>query len=140
MGTFYKALIVFTLLGCSGGGDDGDPLCDEVPTQTDFDWINENVFTESCVSSQCHGGAAPKESLDLRSNAAFDELVGVPSVQSGGLMLVEPGNAENSYLYIKLGRGDQTLRDERLMPSSSSPLCDEKLDYIKQWIDDGAPQ
>ena len=55
---------------------------------------------------------------------------------------VIPGDPANSYLLIKLGRGDQDRRFGDIMPQSSSDtalLCEEKINAIERWIAAGAP-
>ena len=70
----------------------------------------------------------------------YDELVGVVSQQElGGMKLVEPGDAANSYIMIKLGRYDQTKLQEDLMPDGQNDeFCSQKIDAIDRWIAAGA--
>ena len=63
------------------------------------------------------------------------ELVGVPSVQQPALMLVEPGNADNSYLIHKMENAPTI--DFGVMPPGG-PLPASTILEIRTWINNGA--
>jgi hypothetical protein len=111
-----------------------------VPT---FDSINQEIFQTTdaagrtgCVT--CHTGRIPNINLNFGPGAdAYALLVNVPSRQRPDLMLVAPGDPENSYLVHKLeGRtGIVGLR----MPRNGPPfLTDGQLRVLKRWIEEGA--
>ncbi|RAL23138.1 hypothetical protein DL240_08115 [Lujinxingia litoralis] len=87
----------------------------------------------------CHGGNNPAEDLDLRSEDAYEHLFNA-SVQRPGLKLIEPGNPEQSYLWLKL------INDESIegYPMPYNPLTGEgslregELGDIQTWITNGA--
>lgn len=85
------------------------------------------IFEGKCVI--CHGGAdengaITKElELDLTS---YDALM----VGSEFGPIVEPGNAEDSILWMMIEAGD--------MPQDGEPLTMEELEVIKTWIAEGA--
>jgi len=82
--------------------DNEPPPVEEVVT---FSFVQENVLDVSCALSGCHaGGAFP----DLSAGSSYGNIVDV--LGSQGLDLVEPGDPENSYLFIKITGGG---RDER---------------------------
>lgn len=121
---FFAVLVV----GC-----DGDtPVEPEGPT---FAEVQNEVFTPACVG--CHAGSNAPEGLDLRANEAFGETVDVPSVQVPELMRVEPGNSEDSYLYIKITGGDRMAPGTFQMPIGSE-LSDDQIRLVREWIDAGA--
>ena len=94
----------------------------------------------SCVL-YCHDGRpdTPAGFLDLGPDAAYDSLVGAPSIQAD-MPLVTPGSLKDSYLWHKLegthlgvgGSGEP-------MPLLSGPLPPEALERIATWISIGAP-
>jgi hypothetical protein len=102
--------------------------------------VQEDTFRFRCSSAPCHGVNNPAKGMSLTTANAYDALVGVPSTERPDLMRVNPGDPETSYLWIKLGQGNQDLRDGVTMPSGESLLPQAELDNIEQWILAGAPQ
>ena len=69
-------------------------------------------------------------------------MVSVPSTQVEGLNLIEPGDPENSYLYMKITGADGIEGDK--MPidplSGEGSLPQDYIDDIATWIQNGAPE
>jgi len=86
--------------------------------------------------ADCHAGASASEGLDLTFEAAYDDLVGVYSLQRSNLLLVEPGAPDRSYLIIKMKGGSEMAG--RIMPRgrAARPQCE--IDVVRQWIANGA--
>ena len=120
--------------GTAGGNFVASFVVDGIqPTLTS---IQDHVFTPTC--SGCHtgpqGGPLPG-GLDLTSlSMSFNALVNVASTQNPALDLVEPGDPNNSYLIQKL---EGTAAGSR-MPLFGTPLDQNTMDAIRQWITDGA--
>jgi hypothetical protein len=122
------------LTGC-GSGDGFDQGGGVVPLGPTFDAIQANIFTPVC--EQCHSGATAPAGLRLDAPNAYTLLVGVPSRQQPGLLRVEAGDPENSYLIQKLeGRAATGER----MPAGLPPLPQSSIDVIRAWIAAGAQQ
>ena len=100
-----------------------------------LDQIQAVVFGPSCATSNCHNSDA-RANLDL-SNAdlSFMELVGVTSVQQNNLLLVEPFNADNSYLIHKL-ENDPGISFAQMPPAGL--LDPAVIQEIRNWINNGA--
>lgn len=144
---FAPAFIVIVILsaGCDEKlADVAGPTPNLEPT---FSSIQSEIFqtTDSAgraACANCHnpnGGAFRQVGLDLSSDAAYNLLVGVPSVERPGMLRVAPGDPENSYLMHKIeGRpGIVGLR----MPRSGPPyLTDGQIQIIRRWIEIGAPR
>ena len=87
----------------------------------------------------CHGGNNPAEDLDLRSEDAYEHLFDA-SVQNPELKLIEPGEPERSYLWLKL-INDASIEG---YPMPYNPLTGEgslregELGDIQTWITNGA--
>ena len=96
--------------------------------------IQAMVFEPRCVEH--HGGRAAQAGLDLSAGTSHAALVNVPSTQTG-LDLVEPGDAENSYLVHKIEGRMGIVRDR--MPPLGDPLTEEEIAAIRDWINAGAP-
>ncbi len=97
--------------------------------------IQASVFTPTCATAGCHGGAGAQQGLRLDDGFSFDNLVGVASAQVPELNRVEPGDPDNSYLVQKL---EGTAAAGARMPFGGPPLDEALIDDIRQWISDGA--
>ena len=95
--------------------------------------IQSEIFNASCIGH--HGDHETEADLDLTDGMAYAELVNVRSVQVSSLYLVEPNDAENSYLIHKL-EDRASIVGDRMPPSGA--ITTEQIDTIKEWINDGA--
>jgi hypothetical protein len=108
---------------------DGDPPpAEEVVT---FSFVQENILDVSCALSGCHAGA---EFPDLAAGRSYANIV--DALSSQGLKLVEPGDPDNSYLFIKITGG--AGMSGQLMPYGGARLPDARIDAVRKWIADGA--
>jgi mono/diheme cytochrome c family protein len=80
------------------------------------------IFERRCVN--CHGGEKTEEGLVLKSHA--DVITG-----SWNGPVVEPGNAEGSFLVEQVVKGKMPKKGPRLLPS--------EIRIISNWIQAGAP-
>lgn len=131
-----------------GSGPDGGAGMPDAPAScvaaegySDLASIEENIFKRQCSFGPCHDNSGPPaEKLILLPGLSHAELVNVASIQQPTIKLVDPGNPATSYLMIKLGDYDQSLRKKTLMPQGTTKgLCIEKRDAIRRWIEAGAP-
>lgn len=129
------------LQGCTPGSGEGltasgRPLSEggDVPLAATLESIQANVFDTSCIV--CHAGAAAPLGLRLDAGSSFVSLVGVSSRQVGSLLRVEPGNPDRSYLVRKL---EGTAAEGEQMPLGGPPVPQATIDFVRQWIADGAP-
>ena len=77
--------------------------------------------------------------LDLSSvSASRANLVNVVSSELATTMRVQPGNAVDSYLYMKVVDDPRILGD-RMPAGTPNPLGAGDLALIRTWIEDGAP-
>lgn len=121
---------LFAWAGCSDEGDDPMDPTGGTPGPVSFADDLQPVFNSNCVG--CHGDGG-NAGLDLRSGRSYANLVGNPATESG-LARIEPGEPENSWLYLKI-TGQQTVGDQ--MPPGS-PLNTDTTDRIRTWIEEGA--
>ncbi|MBM3316976.1 MAG: hypothetical protein FJY75_03895 [Candidatus Eisenbacteria bacterium] len=94
------------------------------------------IFTASCASGSCHGGAAPALGLTLASGASYAAIVERPSLQRPQLLLVHPGQPDSSYLYLKVV-GAAGIDGAR-MPIGGA-LSAASTETLRDWIARGAP-
>lgn len=135
-------------LKCCGGG--GAPVacstgCDGEPLPSTWAGIQKLFKNRGCTDATCHG-AAKSGGLDLASNAAYKNLIEVPSTASA-LSRIEPGDAYRSYLFLKLAaRTDPSLVPAGVevgtpMPNGGLPaLTTDELEAVRKWIYAGAPE
>ncbi len=129
------------LAGCGPGSGEGlsvsgRPLDEggNVPLAATLESIQVNLFDASCTV--CHAGAAAPLGLRLDAGNSYTNLVGVPSTQVGSLLRVDPGDPDASYLIRKL---EGTASEGQLMPLGGAPVPQATIDFVRQWISDGAP-
>jgi len=130
------SLTVTAALGCSSndtptGGSGGRSVKATPSFATD---VQEIFSRRGCTDASCHG-AAVSEGLDLRAGAAYANLVNVTSTQDNAKSRVLPGDAQNSYIVIKV-EGRQTVGEQ--MPFGLAPLDSIDLTNLRTWIDQGA--
>jgi hypothetical protein len=136
------ALGAALLAACAGNGEgldaNGQPLGSAggtpLPLTADFQSIQDNVFTPVCV--RCHSGAGAPQGLQLDATHSYALLVGVPSSEEPGLLRVQPGVPDGSYIVLKL-EGSSAIVGAQ-MPFGGPPLPQSTIDVIRQWISDGA--
>lgn len=117
--------------GLDGGGDER-----EIKANPSFAAdVNEIFQRRGCTTSGCHGGGQAGLTLTSSASANYAELVDVQAT-SEDFLRVEPGNAQDSYLVIKLeGRQNEGQQ----MPLTGEALDNIDLTNIRNWINNGAP-
>jgi hypothetical protein len=113
--------------------------------QPNFTSIQAEIFESTdlagriaCITCHTDQGRTPAANLNLRADA-YSALVGVPSRQKPGAVLVAPGDPESSYLIHKL-EGRTGIVGER-MPRTNGPfLTAGQMLVIRRWIELGAPR
>ena len=134
-----RSVLVLLVVGAAACGSDSPTAPTPTPTPTPggltatLSSIQSEVFDASCIGH--HGDHATEAELDLREGQAFSNLVNRQSIQVA-LDLVEPNDAENSYLIHKLDGRAGMVGDR--MPVGGPFLSQADIDVIKQWINAGA--
>ena len=105
-----------------------------------LDQIQTVVFSPTCATSTCHDSVTVAGGLNLSdADTSHTALVGpggtgVPSPVTG-LLRVNPGDANTSYLIEKLEQVTPTAGVR--MPFGLPPLAPAVITEIRQWITDG---
>ena len=133
---------------CDDGNDfDGDAClhtCTKANCETygtTYDLIQRAIFeNRGCTEQACHG-AAQSGGLDLRADVSYDSLVDVPATTVPTYKRIDPGNKENSLLWINVAA--RTLPDQyhaplRGMPNVGDPLSADEVEALRLWIEKGA--
>jgi len=117
--------------------------------------IQEQILTPSCANCHISGTAIAKQSgLDLSKGNAYSQMVNVPpkniSAKNDGLVIVsnEGGmkGLGKSYLWEKINAYDREhfLSDHpeygQMMPPGVNFLTNGQLQFIRGWIEGGAPE
>ena len=133
-------LVLLVLAACSAGSGEGldisgRPISEggNVPLAATLESIQANIFNPYCIT--CHAGAAAPQGLRLDLGNSFSNLVGVPSNEVSSLLRVAPSDPNNSYLVQKL-EGTASVGEQ--MPLGGPPLLQSTIDFVRQWITDGA--
>jgi hypothetical protein len=88
------------------------------------------IFANHCV--HCHSGPDPQRGLSLAADRFYSNTVGRASTERPDRKLVEPRNADSSYLVMKL-RGAPGIVGRR-MPIGGPPLSDDQIAAVAAWI------
>ena len=123
------------LVGCAGNGP---PASD---SSSSFDTIQRTIFDVHCLSAGCHNSTDRGGNLVLDATAAYANLINVipfnAVARTNGLQRVVPGDAEHSFLLIKL-TGPAPGEAAR-MPLTAQALSDADIALVRDWILAGAP-
>ena len=144
------ALIVAGLVAACGG-DSATRADNAGPTTSpsgSFARLQASVLNTSCAVSGCHvsATAAVSGNLELAPDVAYDNLVNALasnlSAQRDGLRRVVPGKPDSSLLYQKviLAAGTHASDYGNTMPVGALPLSQGQVDFIRKWIEGGAPR
>jgi hypothetical protein len=100
--------------------------------------LQADIFTPRCAlrGGFCHVSPQPAQGMDLSAGNTFLSTVGVDSVELSGFKRISPGNAADSYLYMKVA-GDPRIVPPQ-MPLVGNLLSPAELAAVRAWIDAGA--
>lgn len=97
--------------------------------------VQTEIFNTTCV--QCHGGSGHAAAgLDLLTGNSLGNLISVPSRKIPGMDRVSPGKSAESELFLIL---DTDISADWNYDHSVEVVCQEKLDLIRNWIDNLSP-
>jgi hypothetical protein len=129
---------ILLLAACTAGNGqgldaNGQPITGNPSGNSDFQEIQDTVFTPICT--QCHIGAGAPHGLRLDAANSYALLVNVASDEVPTLKRVDPGNPDQSYLVQKI-EGHAAVGGR--MPLGQAPLPQDRIDLIRSWISAGA--
>ncbi len=132
-------MLVLALAACTAGNGEGldsngQPNPINPPAASDFQQIQDTIFTPICTA--CHIGANAPQGMRLDAANSYAMIVGVPSNEVPALKRINPGNPDASYLVQKIqGTAAQGVR----MPANGPPyLSQEQIDLVRRWVAGGA--
>ena len=141
------AALLLNLVSCSQSATDAP-----VPTEaSSFDLIQQKILTPSCATSGCHLSDKDitfnQHGLVLAEGVAYQNLVDVEPKNSNAkldkLKRVKAFASLESLLYHKLNASSNHHTGKQYgnpMPLGSSLLPDGQIEFVRRWIDAGAPK
>ncbi len=144
--------LTWQLLACSKATVEPISPANNNEVKSSFDLIQEKIFTPTCATSGCHLASADasfaQHGLTLKdSKISYANLVeAIPKnalAISNKLQRVTKFQSDKSLLYHKLNwdaSHHAAANYGTPMPLGGKPLSIGQLDFIKQWIDAGAPE
>ena len=142
------ALLIATFaLGCSsdpepagGGGSGGSGGSGGAGDTLNMAKVAREVINETnCGGPLCHTGAAAGFRLG-NADALYAELVGKMATGAecgtSGRIRVVPSDSANSLVYLKIAGGGVPCGDP--MPPPPQTISSDKIELVRQWIDEGA--
>ena len=146
-GALCSMVILFTVLfitSCKKNGSNNNA------EKASWTVIQEKILTPSCATSGCHASASDasynQHNLILSMSVAYDNLVNKtsknPTAIADGLLRVKPGDYYKSLLYHKIDcqSGHHSADYGASMPLGGPNLSMGQIEFIKQWINKGAPK
>lgn len=135
------AAVATGLVGCGEGN------MSPSEESSSFGLLQTEIFDAYCVDCHVSGSAIAEQSgLALESGVSYDEIVGVDPVDedalADGLKLVDPGHPDGSLLLHRV-RADLPPTAPSyggLMPLGGSPLTTGEVEFMRRWIEAGAPR
>jgi hypothetical protein len=136
---FLVASLTLVLAACTAGSGEGldqngQPVQPAPPVASDFQEIQDTIFTPICT--QCHIGSGAPQGLRLDAANSYALLVNTASSEVPALLRVNPGNPNQSYLLQKI---EGTAAVGGRMPLGQAPLPQDRIDLVRSWIAAGAP-
>lgn len=139
-------IAALTLAAC--GGDQGAAPSGSPDPTASFAKLQQSVLTPSCAVSGCHvsASAASSGNLVLTSDVAYDNLVNATpanlAAQRDGLKRITPGQPTSSLLFQKIVLSLAATGGEygNVMPVGQAALSQGQVDFIRKWIEAGAPR
>lgn len=149
--SFASAAALLSLCSACSGGDgpgNGSPNAPPAIADGSFARIQRDVFEPSCVSCHRAGDANARQSgLVLTADSSYQQLVGVLSLQqlarADGMLRVRAFSGDSSLLLHKLAwlPGHHSRDYGQLMPMGTTQgVSAGQLEYVRRWIEAGAPR
>ena len=115
-------------------------LPDVLVTNPSFERDIQPIFTARCATASCHNLATQQMGLNLEAGHAYDAIVDEDSPTSHDLAYIRPFQPDSSWL-VRMIQADPARRFfvER-MPLGRTPLTDNQIATIINWVSAGAPR
>jgi hypothetical protein len=150
---YHKGIILTisflaTLSSCTKKTNDDTPITTEVSS---FSLMQDKILTPTCATSGCHAstadGSFKQHGLVLEKSVAYENLVGITPFnalsKADGHLRVKAYKSLESLLFHKLNwdlshHGGKQYGTP--MPLGSTALYLGQIEFIRRWIEAGAPK
>ena len=150
---YYKGIVLTIsflaiLSGCTKKANEDTPIATEVSS---FSLMQDRILTPTCATSGCHAstadGSFKQHGLVLEKSVAYENLVGVTPFnalsKADGHLRVKAYKSLESLLFHKLNwdlshHGGKQYGTP--MPLGSTALYLGQIEFIRRWIEAGAPK
>lgn len=141
LGFIALCLTVF-FITCKKDDDHDNPNFQ--PPDGSYRLVFEKIFKPSCGLSNCHSkegdfGHHGLVSSDTYAHLLKDEVTN-KDAKAAGLKLIQPGDADKSFLYAKIKWDDSPYQFGQKMPTGGLKLTANQIEFVRQWIAAGAPE
>jgi hypothetical protein len=109
-------------------------------TQVSFSQNVVGVLGTHCAITGCHIPGSPPNGLIMTPSQAYQNLVGVTVVESPNYLRVDPSNAADSYIYLKVSSASPPVGTRMPPPATDDVLSAAEIKIIQDWINQGALQ
>ena len=128
------ALGGFAVLACAGCGTPVPEIAAGEPVS--YTAHLEPLVVAHCLG--CHESEDAKAKLVLDPGLGYERLVGPRSVQDPEMALVEPGDPDRSYLWLKLQHAAGEGKGMPRTLTGAKKLRAAELELYRRWIEEGA--
>lgn len=147
LGLGTAVVVLLTLTACQKAATDAP----EPGGLASFDLMQQKMLTPSCATSGCHASekdpSFAQHGLVLADGVAYQNLVGVDpknsAARTDGLKRVKAFASLESLLYHKLTVATNHHSGKQYgnpMPLGGQLLSDGQIEFVRRWIEAGAPK
>ncbi|HUF28018.1 MAG TPA: hypothetical protein VMM18_13675 [Gemmatimonadaceae bacterium] len=133
--------LVLAMTACADFQSPEDPtggLPDQLLPTPSFALDIEPMLDRRCATGGCHSPRTRQVELVLAIGESYDAIVDVESRLLPGALLVEPSNADASWIVRMISSDPAGRGGLSRMPLASTPLTPNQIDNIRTWINQGA--
>jgi mono/diheme cytochrome c family protein len=131
---FAAAIVAIVLAAVAGCGTPVPEVA--IEEMVSYTAHLEPLVIAHCLS--CHESGEAKAKLVLDPGVGYERLVGQRSIQDPEMALVEPGDPERSYLWLKLQHVTEEGKGMPRTSTGSKKLRESELELYRRWIEGGA--
>ncbi len=105
-----------------------------------YDLIQKAIFeNRGCTTELCHSAIDQAGGLDLTAGNSYAELIDVPAATAPDRKRIDPGNRQNSLLWLNVAAKvlPEVTAPLRAMPLGPDSLTSAEVEALRLWIEVG---